>query len=71
MILYVLMATAAMCPETKMVNYTKTWVEFDQKTLERAKIRCGEIYPSSPCLKLFIKKEERTYSAACGEKEKN
>lgn len=42
------------------------WNEFDMKTIEFAKKRCPEIYPDSPCLKLFIKLDKQDYYASCG-----
>ena len=54
------------CPNPKVINKTKTWVKLDEQTFNRAKKRCGEIYPEAPCLKTFIKKEERAYQAICG-----
>lgn len=54
------------CPATKIVNTTDVWNEIDQTTLIRAKNRCSEIYPKSPCLKRFVKKEENVYTAICG-----
>lgn len=60
------------CPVPEIINNTSTWVKFDQETLERARVRCGQIYPSAPCMKRFTKKAEREYSVMCGkDKEKN
>ena len=58
---------AALCSKTIIVNDSKhPWNSFDQKTLNRAKIRCGEIYPNSPCVKWFRKYNERDYQVVCG-----
>lgn len=56
------------CPTTKIENHTKEWNKQDQWTFDRAKVRCGELYPEAPCLKLFRKKDSMTYNAVCGEK---
>jgi len=54
------------CPKTRITNRTKRWTENDQKVLEKAKIRCKEIYNDAPCLKRFEKLEELRYTARCG-----
>ena len=54
------------CPATKIDNWTKVWNEQDQKTLDGAKIRCGQIYPDAPCVKFFRKKDDTTYNVICG-----
>ncbi|NDG26888.1 MAG: hypothetical protein EB120_06915 [Proteobacteria bacterium] len=54
------------CPETVVVNRTKTWTKNDQRAINRAKWRCKEIYPDAPCLKRFDKIEEMRYNALCG-----
>lgn len=59
---------ALSCPDTKIENWTKQWTDYDQKTLDHAKVRCSELYPEAPCLKLFRKKDSTTYNAICGEK---
>ena len=59
------------CPATKVENYTNEWNEQDQKTFDGARLRCGELYPEAPCLKMFRKKDESTYNAVCGEKVKD
>lgn len=56
------------CPATKIENHTKEWNKLDQATFARAEVRCGELYPEAPCLKLFRKKDKLTYQAVCGEK---
>lgn len=66
MIALILTFAMANCPETKIVNHTKTWNEQDQKTLDRAKKRCGQLYPEAPCVKVFTKKDDSTYTVACG-----
>lgn len=57
------------CYQTVIENRTGTWQEIDQKHLDQAKKRCGEIYPDAPCVKKFIKTEEQVYRVICGPKE--
>ena len=54
------------CAATIVINLTLTWTATDQATLNRAKIRCSEIYYDAPCLKKLVKKEELVYNAICG-----
>lgn len=56
------------CPDPKIENRTSTWTKDDQKMLEQAKTRCGQIYSDSPCVKMFRKNEEQGYSVICKEK---
>ena len=58
----------AQCPKTVVINYTKIWNDLDQKTLDGAKVRCGQKYPQSPCLTKFIKKDVNAYNAICGKR---
>jgi len=51
------------CPATNIVNKTKTWTEYDQKTVDNAKSVCYLRY--SACLKVFYKTKELTYRAVC------
>lgn len=57
------------CPVTTIINHTKSWTKDDQRVLNRAKDRCGVVYPGSPCLKRFDKLAENRYTALCGAKE--
>lgn len=58
---------AISCQIPKIVIYPGlTWNRFDTQTLEKAKVRCGELYKQSPCVKVFYKKAERTHSVVCG-----
>ena len=58
---------ALTCSLTLMENRTEfDWNDYDRAHLTTAKKRCGEIYKSSPCLKLFIKRTPSDYSAICG-----
>lgn len=59
---------ALSCPASKIENYTKEWNRQDQQTFDHAKIRCAEIYPEAPCMKLFRKKDSTTYNVICGGK---
>lgn len=61
------MITTATCIATVLINLTGVWNDQDQQTLDRAKQRCASIYEDAPCLKRFVKKEEDTYNAICGE----
>lgn len=65
-ILFTLALSAAQCPETIIDNRTNEWTPYDMQTLARARVRCGEIYPDSPCVKKFIKKDASTYNVICG-----
>lgn len=56
------------CAVTIIINLTLTWTPTDQATLNRAKMRCAEIYPDAPCLKKLVKKKELLYNAICGER---
>lgn len=58
---------ALACPQVMMVNKTKQpWSEFDLKTLAKAKTHCSEIYPNSPCVKMFRKFGFQSYTVLCG-----
>jgi hypothetical protein len=52
------------CPLVKKIGGPFTPV--DKQNMEVARKRCGEIYPSSPCLKVFAKMAAYTYRAICG-----
>lgn len=54
------------CPTVEIINKTDTWNDMDQKTLQRAKKRCGQLYIKSPCVKKFVKRTETDYSVTCG-----
>lgn len=41
----------------------------DDTTLAKAKIRCGQLHPRSPCVKRFVKRglpDDIRYSVTCG-----
>lgn len=55
------------CPSTSIhVPSNMEWNEVDWAHLERAKARCPELYPKSPCLVKFRKIETQVYQAICG-----
>jgi hypothetical protein len=61
-----MLSFALNCNETLMINNTNEfWTDNDIKCYNRAKIRCGEYYKYSPCLKSFTKVEYQTYRAIC------
>jgi len=62
------MISQGVCLVVIVVNLTSTWNKVDQTTLDRAKIRCQQLYPDSPCLKKFIKKPDNIYNAICSER---
>ena len=61
---------ASQCPQPIRENRTNQWTKFDQQTFDRAITRCSFYFPKSPCLKKFIKLEERRYHAVCGKKDR-
>lgn len=62
----ILLALVA-CPKTIFENQSKfNWNDEDFKVYEKARIRCGEIYKESPCVKKFIKRDKQDYSVVCG-----
>lgn len=59
-------ALALSCAEPKLINASKEpWTKFDRKTIQTAKVRCGQIYKESPCVKVFKKTRPRTYVVVC------
>lgn len=54
------------CPPTKLIGFTERLTEQEIESLNHARNRCPEIYPDSPCLKIFEKREERVFWAICG-----
>lgn len=64
-----LLLAALSCPKPEIINSSGyQWNSFDQKTLNRAKVRCGQLYPNSPCVKKFMKTDKMTYQVICGAK---
>lgn len=54
------------CPAPVTQNYTTKWNIQDQRTFDGAMVRCGQLYPEAPCLKIFRKKDSTTYNVICG-----
>ena len=52
------------CKAPKIINDTNTWTKLDEDTVKRAGKTCIKKYQL--CLKRFIKTEELTYNAICG-----
>lgn len=60
-------AHSAECPVPRIVNMTKTWTEYDKDVMNKAAISgCRQHFKEMPCLKVFIKLNERDYSVICG-----
>jgi hypothetical protein len=57
---------SASCPPTKLIGFDAPLTEQETQSLNHAKKRCAEIYPDSPCLKSFEKREEQVFWAICG-----
>lgn len=58
------------CIQPQMVNLTtEPWNPQDYDNLETAKIRCGILYPLSPCVKKFVKVRPLMYRVICREEE--
>jgi len=58
---------AGKCPVTKIEGDKEYgWTAFDKQTLARAKKRCAELYPRSPCVKIFRKIAKQDYQVICG-----
>lgn len=67
-----ILLVALSCPQTILINHTtEAWNDFDYKTLDSAKVRCGQIYEDAPCVKKFYKRGDQSYWVICGQKEKN
>jgi hypothetical protein len=52
------------CPRVRDIGGPFT--NIDKQNKEVARKRCVEIYPASPCLKVFAKMAAYTYRAICG-----
>lgn len=60
---------ALSCPTPVMQNVSKEpWNDYDRSMLAQTEKRCGEIYPTAPCVKLFRKYNRKQYSVICGKK---
>jgi len=51
------------CPETKKLGLPYTTL--DEANYRIAIPRCGQLFPASPCLKVFAKVADYTYRAIC------
>lgn len=61
--------TADTCPRVHIVEpVDEPWTQRDQRILDTAKVRCGQIYKDSPCLISFEKVTTGQYRAICGQK---
>jgi hypothetical protein len=57
----------ASCPDLLVQDISKDkWTKHDTAQVKRLSKRCPEVYPKSPCLVYFLKKEYHTYHALCG-----
>lgn len=64
-----MLAVTLVCPKIEVHNESHTvWDTLDGEALDRATDNCKNIYPRSPCLVKFIKKDMNTYDAICGAK---
>jgi len=55
------------CPAVKIdLREGAEWEPSDEAIVERAKVRCGQFYPKSPCLKVVIKLPGQRYRVICG-----
>jgi hypothetical protein len=55
------------CPKSKILNDTEYyWNNHDEKILNVAKNRCGELYKNAPCVKTFTKVGKKDYLVTCG-----
>jgi len=65
-------ALSLQCPPLVKINESmEAWVAVDVETEIVAKRRCGELYPASPCLTKFIKRDTRVYWAICSAPQKD
>jgi len=61
-----LLLAALNCSVPQIVNRTSEWIELDRRHLTQAVKRCPEIDKDYPCVKVFVKKEDRVYNVICG-----
>jgi hypothetical protein len=55
------------CPKTNMINVSGIpWNKDDYAKLDKAKVRCGQLYRKQYCLVIFKKWREHGWSAICG-----
>lgn len=59
--------TLASCPATKFIGLAPaTMTEMDKYNFKTALKRCPELYPNSPCVKVFEQKGFQNYLVTCG-----
>lgn len=57
------------CPQTILINSSGfNWNSDDRVVYNSSLVRCGVIFPTYDCVKVFIKTEERNYNVICGKK---
>jgi hypothetical protein len=62
-----LVAGALFCATPALDNKTDTWTQQDQSALlEVQKGGCKQYNPKEPCLYVFTKNKDNTYTATCG-----
>lgn len=55
------------CDKVRLVNMTKNWDKHDQEVMDHASATgCKKHFSDMPCLRVFIKLNERDYSVICG-----
>ncbi len=60
---------AVSCLPTLVVNVSgDKWNAYDNKMLDHAKVRCGELDKDFPCVRLFRKFGVQSYTVICGVK---
>jgi hypothetical protein len=67
-----ILATQLYCPKTRLyVPDGHTVTQLDLETVKRAKVRCFELYPESPCAKYVSRKGLLDYHVVCGSPNQN
>jgi len=65
-----LMAGILSCPLTILrLPYGEKANSLDISTVKRAKVRCRQLYPKSPCAKRVERKNKMDYQVVCGPRE--
>lgn len=58
------------CPTPQKVLLTaEPWTARDQRAYDGARVRCGFLYPRSPCMKTFTRIEPNRYQVVCSAEE--
>jgi len=63
-----LLLVALSCPIPEIVTLDGKWTFYDEQAKDGAAIRCGLIYPKSPCLVKFVRVADKKHRAVCGAK---